>query len=124
MSAAGPDAPAVDGRATHFDDDEILHKQIDSILRVELHIFVENRNGPFGDESQPGRRQLELQARHAGGFEQARTKNPRISIAAPMILTGDDVHRRIRQHAHFREQFAVPPNPSKSPEWFLQVRRL
>ena len=105
MSAPGPDAREEDNPPTsHFDYDPILHQQIDPILRIKLHTFVKNRDRAFGDESNVGCRQFELQTGHVSGLERARAKNSMDLYSGPDNVTGDDVQRRVDQHGNDRQQ--------------------
>src|SRR5688572_29256773 len=83
----------------HFDDDEIFDDQIDAIPCVERDTFVDDLNGPLGNESELAERQLILQALHVRRFQQPRHKS-----AVYVNRSADDVvregsERRVDGHA-------------------------
>jgi hypothetical protein len=93
----------------HFDDDHIFHEEIDAVLRVELQSLIANRNRALGDKPELACRQLQLKARHVGGFKETGTEDPMHLDSRPDDVTSDDVNRRFRLHVRGNESAKYAP---------------
>jgi hypothetical protein len=58
-----------------FDDHEILHDEIDSIVRRQCDVLIDNRDRLLRRESKLAGGELDLQTRKVNRFEETRSEN-------------------------------------------------